>query len=176
MCSAIVTCSAGTVASVLQSDRVVAATVPGLVAQRSSEFDDAPTAPSNSGENSSVPPFPEQVSPDTPLRPELAEPTDSPRLAAPQALQPGTFDEADVYRFYINGIQTEHATWEDTLRMIDNNLLSGIKYKAAPVKTYNNAGSIGGDISESAIQYSGQFLEKVQQNRTKGYLCLVRCN
>jgi hypothetical protein len=46
MCGTIGICSPGTVANVFHSDRVVAATVPGLVAQRSNEFDDVPTDPS----------------------------------------------------------------------------------------------------------------------------------
>jgi hypothetical protein len=72
MCGTIGICSPGTVANILQGDRAVAADVPVLVAQRSSEFDDEPMNLSEDG-SQSIPSYPSQVSPNVPLRPDFRD-------------------------------------------------------------------------------------------------------
>ncbi|XWK87625.1 MAG: hypothetical protein U7127_26090 [Phormidium sp.] len=61
-------------------------------------------------------------------------------------------DDAPLYVFYVNGIQTTRGVYTETIAMLEENLLNGLNFKWASKETYNYGGSKFGDVAESALQ------------------------
>lgn len=136
------------------SERVVAADVPAvsgdLLAQRSGEFDDQPSAPPAG--NSPVPPYPQEVGPNVPVRPEFENP-DTPNPVKPNItpnLEQNTTPDLTgnwIYQIFATPTFENHLfSWVVQIKYDSNK-----KYR---LKVCENCQHTGALVSESLSKHS----------------------
>ncbi|MEG4998843.1 hypothetical protein [Microcoleus sp. B4-D4] len=143
-------------------DRVVAATPPAVernigdwLVRDPGEFDDAPSVPS--GSNPLAPPFPQDPGPNQPVRPDFDNAIQD---ASDQAA--ADVKGREVYSFYINGIQTDRITYENTKPLVEKLLNSaGVN----PPKLYTDMYNFSSKANGRLLEETADKMEKINRER-----------